>query len=614
MWTAITLSHMTAQPVLRVAQELREMGLRLQALEAELRSAVEAGTGQAPPVPTPPPAPVPPPAAVSPPVPVLPPAPVLPPQPVYAGPPPAPMPPWQPPPPPDPAARQRRNSRIVTWVGGGVTLLGMVLLMVLAVQRGYLGPTPRVIGGALLGLALIALALRAYTRPGGRTTGYALAATGFAVLYLDLVAATSLHDFLPPEGGLVAGLAVAGAGLGLALRWNAQPLAVGVVLGAAVSAPALTLAFTPLLVGFLMVLALAAAPVQLLRQWSGLTAAATLPTLLGSIAANLRAILSQQEQYATIAVAFAAAVLAMLLAAAAARQRPGDPVPLVVLVVAALPPLLSAAILEVPGATRVALGFALIAFGFALARKWLTSAFALTASGLGLVGIFQAILTYAEGSGRSLTLLGSALVLAGIAYRLRSKVPLFGALGYGIAGLFTALISTTPVALLVREPVQAIPVSTPVAGLLVAAVAVAIPLAAQRSWLLRGPADSPDERALWLLAAIIALYGTATAILGAALLALPDRDGFLTGHVLITISWTVAALALLLRGIRSAQLRITGMVLLGIALAKLFLFDLAALDGLARVAAVLGAGLVLLIVGTRYARLVAAAKETEEAA
>ena len=50
-------------------------------------------------------------------------------------------------------------------------------------------------------------------------------------------------------------------------------------------------------------------------------------------------------------------------------------------------------------------------------------------------------------------------------------------------------------------------------------------------------------------------------------------------------------------------------MLVAAAVAKLVLFDLVALDGLARVAAFLGAGLVLLAAGTRYARLVAEAEK-----
>ncbi len=79
------------------------------------------------------------------------------------------------------------------------------------------------------------------------------------------------------------------------------------------------------------------------------------------------------------------------------------------------------------------------------------------------------------------------------------------------------------------------------------------------------------------------------------------------------MSWAIAALVLLARGISRQALRVAGMVLVGAAVAKLVLFDLVALDGLARVAAFLGAGLVLLAAGTRYARMVAEAESVREA-
>ncbi len=103
----------------------------------------------------------------------------------------------------------------------------------------------------------------------------------------------------------------------------------------------------------------------------------------------------------------------------------------------------------------------------------------------------------------------------------------------------------------------------------------------------------------------MALYGASGAMLSIGLLMFPDRSGFLLGHVLVTVSWTVGALALLLRGIDWMQLRVAGLALVVAALAKLVLFDLSSLDGIARVAAFLVAGLVLLAAGVRYARLVA---------
>jgi uncharacterized membrane protein len=71
----------------------------------------------------------------------------------------------------------------------------------------------------------------------------------------------------------------------------------------------------------------------------------------------------------------------------------------------------------------------------------------------------------------------------------------------------------------------------------------------------------------------------------------------------------ITALVLLQRGITRREQRIAGFVLVGAALVKLVLFDLSALDGIARVAAFLGAGLVLLGAGVRYTRLVEQAGE-----
>ena len=58
--------------------------------------------------------------------------------------------------------------------------------------------------------------------------------------------------------------------------------------------------------------------------------------------------------------------------------------------------------------------------------------------------------------------------------------------------------------------------------------------------------------------------------------------------MLVTLSWTVGALVLLLRHVDSAPLRVAGLALVAAALAKLVLFDLASLSGIPRVLAFLG--------------------------
>ena len=82
--------------------------------------------------------------------------------------------------------------------------------------------------------------------------------------------------------------------------------------------------------------------------------------------------------------------------------------------------------------------------------------------------------------------------------------------------------------------------------------------------------------------------------------------GFTVGHAVATVTWMLAAAWLLLRGLersRDADLTLrTGLLLAGISVAKLFLFDLAALNGLVRSVAFIVMGLLLLATGSRYAK------------
>jgi uncharacterized membrane protein len=123
---------------------------------------------------------------------------------------------------PSPRARSPLSgARVLAWTGAGVTLLGVVLLMALAASRGWFAPPVRVAGGALLGVVLIALALRLHRKAEARVGALALAGTGFATLYLVVAAATDLYGYLAPTPALLIALVVAGGGLGLADRWRA---------------------------------------------------------------------------------------------------------------------------------------------------------------------------------------------------------------------------------------------------------------------------------------------------------------------------------------------------------------------------------------------------------
>ncbi|MGW5716130.1 DUF2339 domain-containing protein [Amycolatopsis sp. NPDC003865] len=597
-----------ADVLLRLAGEIDDLGRRLAVVGSELRSVraeqPKAAEPQAerprqavPPQPQPQPQPWPQPPQMPPPWPQNP---WQPPRPQYV-PPPSPY----LPPPPRPTlgeklGKEGAGSRVLAWVGGGVTLLGVVLLLVLAVQRGWLGPLPRVLVGAAFGLALTGAGVWLHRKPAGRTGAFALAWTGIATLYLDAVAATTLYDFLPVLAGLAVGLAVAVGGLLVAVRWESPLLASVVVLGCAVCAPMITRGFTPELVAFLLMVQLATVPAQLRRDWSSLTLAAGVPPLFASVVSTAVV----HSSWANTGAALGAGLVGVTLALIVLRRRENDPAALSLLATAILPALVAAVLLPKAQAVPVAAGAGVVLLGVWAARRWWPGIAGQLAGLGGLLAILQATVTQFDGPARAGVLLGEALLLVVAALGGRNKVALGAALGFAtIGGVIGVCFDVTPVLLMVHRirPAGDVAGALAVAALLLA-VSVALPWAALRLEVFRGPAD---DLPIWLVAGVSALYGAAGVVLCGSLLAVPGRTGFLLGHALITVSWTIAALVLLLRGIDVVALRVIGLVLVGAAVLKLVLFDLATLDGLARVGAFLGAGLVLLAAGTRYARRVA---------
>lgn len=520
---------------------------------------------------------------------------------------------WSSPPTPPPGptvwerlSRDGAGSRILAWAGGVVTLAGVVLLLILAIQRGYLGPLPRVLLGAGLGLVLTGIGTWLHRNPTARTGAYALAATGVAVLYLAVVAATTLYHYLPSWGGLVAGLAVTAGGIALAGQWNSELFAVFVVICCAVSSPVITEGFDRLLLAFLLVLLLGTAPVQLARRWPGLLLAAGIPPVVVCLI-NIGLRDQVRDPVTTAVLAGVTSSVVIILATVTSWRRPDDEFTLVLLVLAAVPGLVAAIMLPRVGAAILpaAVGVLLLGVWLLGYLTALPKAFALTAGGLASLAFLQATATAVDGDARAIAFLAEALVVTAVAVRLRLAAALVPAGAFAFVGYVLGLATTARPELLLR-PVfgtdVASAVSLGVTGLLCAAVAITFCWAVFRLDVLAGGEHAPHG---WVPAGLVALYGSTAALLSVGLLVSPDRDGFLLGHVLVTVSWTVAALVLLLRGIDSVPLRVAGLSLVVAALAKLVLFDLSSLDGMARVAAFLVAGLVLLGAGARYAKLVA---------
>ncbi len=584
----------TEDPLLRLAGELRDLGSRM------LTTADQLSRQAAPAAPIPPPAPVPPPV----PIPVTETEPV-------------PVPgPWQsaedwvermdevPAPEPQASIWERLGVRSIAWTGAAVTLLGAVLLLVLAIQRGWLGPVPRLLIGAAFAGVLLGIAPRVRRSPGGRVGSYALAGAGLAVCYLDVVAATALYHYVPVGVGLLLGLVVAVGGLWLADRWRSCALAVFVVLGAACLAPLCTRGATPLLAGFLLVLSGAASPVQLRRGWPWLTAVAGVPPVVAALYLDGTTQHYGGDVTVTAVLAVLTTVVCLGLAALTAVRQPADQASLGLLVIAPTPTMVVATLLTEPAAAGLLAGVAALLLGAWLVRylgpTWLPAKFAAVAGGTGVAVLAQATML-AVPDHLAVALLGLAIVFALAAMWGGSRGTLLAAGLYALAGLVDALVHGLPATLLVSSPLLPLTTTTLAdavsTGLLLVLAGFVLVVA-----LLRLDPSVPTP--VWVGIGLTGLYGSTGVVLCATMLVADDRTGFLVGHVLVTVCWAVGALVLLAKGISRLPLRIAGLTLVGAAVAKLVLFDLAALDGIARAAAFLGAGIALLAAGVRYAQLV----------
>ncbi len=121
-------------------------------------------------------------------------------------------------------------------VGLGLVLLAIVFLFRYAIQAGWIGPEVRVGAGAVASVGMIAYgSVLARRRP---SYGQLLAGGGVAGLYVTAFAAHHAYDMTGLAMAFTQLVAVAILGVGLALRWRSEPLAVA-GFGGALLAPLL---------------------------------------------------------------------------------------------------------------------------------------------------------------------------------------------------------------------------------------------------------------------------------------------------------------------------------------------------------------------------------------
>lgn len=518
-----------------------------------------------------------------------------------------------------PATAQPRSEgwigRILAVAGVAVTLTGVVLLLVLAAQAGILRSEFRVGAGAVLATGLVGGAWLLHRRPGGQVGAIALAATGVAAAYLDVVALSRIYDWVSAPVGLVTAAAIGGGGLMLARRWNSEQLGLLVLVPLIGLAPVVTGGVTHLLVGFMLTLSAASLPVQYGKAWSRLhaarIAASTIPLLIALAAAAIAA-----RDDLVLACACAVAALLALAGGLLLLRWSTNPSAVAVLTAAGMVPLLcvSAGIDRVVGALMVAALAAALLAVVAIGDQvcGVTRGVRRIWSALAAVAALIAVTTALDGAVAGPVLLAMAVVVA-VGGR-RDLVARWVAIGFAVVGGLLYLGYAPPHAVAYATELRpGIAVSVLIGSVLVISAALTITW----SWAGRPAAEADTAAVVWALAAVVIGYAITMFTVTTGVLVGGTGGGFFGGHVAATICWVAVAAGLFAGAARrpkeqrSLPIRV-GLVLVVAAMAKLFLFDLGTLDGIFRVVVFIVVGLVLLGMGAGYARLLAQQDEQDQ--
>jgi uncharacterized membrane protein len=168
------------------------------------------------------------------------------------------------------------GGRVLAWVGGVATFLGIALFLALAISRGWIGVEVRVLLAGAASLALMAAGLWLHANRGRTEASVALVAVATAGMFATLVVASHVYALVPPLVAVAASIAVAGFAALLSVRWAASAIgAIGI--GGALASPLLMGAPRDGLTIAILAVTAGCAGVMVVRQrWSWLAIAMVL--------------------------------------------------------------------------------------------------------------------------------------------------------------------------------------------------------------------------------------------------------------------------------------------------------------------------------------------------
>jgi uncharacterized membrane protein len=496
------------------------------------------------------------------------------------------------------------GGRVLAWVGGVAVFLAAIFFLVMAVRNGWIDEATRVVLAFAGSTVLLVVGLWLYERKGQTEAAVTAVAAAIAALYATDTTATAVYGLVSPTAGLVFAGLIGVAATAIAVRWNSIVVAAIGIVGALL-APVLVDAGTSAASLAFMVLALSSAVgVLIWRRWAWLAVAAyvvSLPQASHWINGQ------RDDGHLGLALGVTAAFWALYVVAALGYELRDPTAGLRVS---------SASLLFVNAAVTAGAGWGMLhdAGNDVGATAWVLGVAAAHAA-LGVVSLRGPI---SREVGALLAAVGAALAAVGLALALDGpalvaawsaeavlmawvgkrtgdvRAYLGSAVFLGLAGAHTLVFEARPDAL--AYGLDSVPQAVVAIVLVIAAIALI-----QR--MLPAELQAKTAGAAGAVAAGLGLYLASLLVVDVA--GAQPHDATQTSQLALSAFWALLGFGSLVVGlVRDLKpLRLAGLGLLTLAVAKVFIVDLAQLESIWRVASFLALGLLLLAGAFAYQRI-----------
>jgi uncharacterized membrane protein len=494
------------------------------------------------------------------------------------------------------------GGRVLGWAGGIAVVVAAIFFLVMAVSNGWIDEPTRVVLAFAASTALLAAGIWLYEQKGQTQAALAAVAASLAALYASDTTASVVYHLVSPAVGLVLAVLVGVAATAIAVRWDSRVVAGIGILGALLAPVLVDAGDGSASLAFMAPALVSAVAVVVWRRWSFIALIAYVVS-----APQLASWLDhERHQHLGLSLAVLAVFWVLFVVAALGYE---------LRVPATTLRLSSASLLFLNAAATSAGGWQMLhSAGNGMgATAWvLAVAAAHVAVGIASlrgrvsreIGLLLAAVGAAlAGVGIALALDGPALVagwtaegvlLAAVASRTGDRRGYLGAMAFlSAATVHVLLYEAKPRAL--AYGVQSAPRAT------VALVLLCLGFAAL-ALILRRNGRGDEAFTLAGVTAVVALY------LGSVLVV--DLTGAHPGSVTqtpqlaLSAFWAALGFGSLVAGLARdlKPLRLAGLALLGLAVGKVFVVDLAALESIWRVGSFLALGLLLLAAAFAYQR------------